>query len=97
MTAYSLPLRIRHVAEAVVVEDAVERALSYVYCEDDPQRRSVTRRVTRADAVVIAQVTARALTEAARNAEKGAPDLSQGRPWGVNGCSRQGVSRGRAP
>lgn len=61
----SLPLRIRRHAESVAVEDAVGRTVSYVYFAEDPQRQSVARRVGREEAIRIAQITARALTEAA--------------------------------
>jgi hypothetical protein len=62
MTPYSLPLRIRRVAEAFVVEDAQATNLAYVYFEEDPKRTGITRRLAVVDAQVVAQRIARALT-----------------------------------
>jgi hypothetical protein len=62
MASYSLPLRIRRVAEAFVVEDAQAINLAYVYFEEDPKRTSITRRLAVDDAQVVAQRIARALT-----------------------------------
>ncbi|MBX9933252.1 MAG: hypothetical protein K2Y56_17245 [Methylobacterium sp.] len=58
-----LPLHIRTVAESVVIKDASGIRLSYIYFEDEPGRRLQMRRVTHAQAIVIAQATVRALTD----------------------------------
>jgi hypothetical protein len=59
---YALPLRIRKAAESFVVEDAGGVALAYVYFEEDPSRRGLVNRLSGADAKVVAQTIARALT-----------------------------------
>ena len=59
----ALPLKIRQVNECFVVEDATGQALTYVYFEDQESRRVAMRRMTKADALRVAQVTARALTD----------------------------------
>lgn len=55
-------------SEAVVVRDAVGTGLSHIYFEDEPIRRQSVRRVTKAEAIEMAKVIARALT-----AQVGAP------------------------
>jgi hypothetical protein len=62
---YTLPLRIRKSGESFAVEDANGVALAYVYFEEDPSRRGLVNRLSGADAKVVAQTIARALTESA--------------------------------
>ncbi|MGD9540635.1 hypothetical protein [Methylocystis sp.] len=59
---YALPLRIRKSGESFAVEDANGIALAYVYFEDEPTRRALVNRLSGADAKVVAQTIARALT-----------------------------------
>lgn len=59
-----LSLRIKTLAEAVAVTDAGGRDAALIYFAT-PERASVMKRVTREQAVEIAKVTARALTDAA--------------------------------
>ena len=56
------PLRITEVGEAIAVLDAVGTHVSYIYHENEPIRRSSTKRVTKAEAVEMAKIIARALT-----------------------------------
>ena len=65
LPAIRLPLRIRTVGEAVAIEDDAGVKLAYVYFEDEPGRREVTRRVTKAEAIALARLMARTLTERA--------------------------------
>ncbi len=60
-----LPLKIRQAAECFIVEDATGQALAYVYFEDLESRRIAMRRITKTDALKVAQITARALTDRA--------------------------------
>lgn len=69
----SMPLRLVEVAEAFAIRDNVGRSVAYVYWCEDEQRRSVAMRLTKAEARCVAQITARALTEAARNAKRAPP------------------------
>jgi hypothetical protein len=62
---YAPPLRIRKSGESFAVEDANGVALAYVYFEEHPSRRGLVNRLSGADAKVVAQKIARALTEAA--------------------------------
>ena len=48
--------------ESFIVEDAHGKALAYVYFEDEPTRRALVNRFSSANAKVIAQTIARALT-----------------------------------
>lgn len=57
----ALPLKIRLAAECYIVEDAMGQALAYVYFEDVESRRVAMRRLTKADALKVAQITTRAL------------------------------------
>ncbi len=57
-----LPLKIRQIAECFIVEDVMGYALAYVYFEDVETRRVAMRRLTKVDALQVAQITARALT-----------------------------------
>ena len=59
----ALPLKIRQVNECFLVEDVSGQALVYIYFEDQESRRVAMRRMTKADALRVAQVTARALTD----------------------------------
>lgn len=68
-----LPLKIRQAGECFEIRDAAGRSVAYFYFEDQEQRRSVMRRLTREQAQACAQATARALTEAVQNAEKAPP------------------------
>lgn len=63
MPKLRFPLTITTVGEAIAVLDAVGSHVSYTYFEDEPIRRQSTKRVTKAEAVEIAQMIARALTE----------------------------------
>lgn len=56
-----------------MIEDAAGRSVAHVYFCGDEQRRGVTKQVSRAEAQRIAQVTARAVTEAAQTQKGGAP------------------------
>ena len=60
--ALILPLKIRLAAECFIIEDATCYALAYVYFEHVVSRRVAMRRLTKADAPKVAQITARALT-----------------------------------
>ena len=62
----TLPLKIRLAAECYVVEDAIGQAITYVYFEDQESRRVAMRRLAKADALRVAQITARALTDVFR-------------------------------
>ena len=68
-----LPLKLRQAGESFEIRDAAGRTVAYVYFEDQEQRRSVIQRFTKAEAKAIAQITARAVTEAVQNAEKAPP------------------------
>ncbi len=59
----TLPLKIRLAAEAYAVDDAAGRALSYTYFDDEPSRRTQTRRFSKDEAREIAQMIARLLTD----------------------------------
>jgi hypothetical protein len=59
---YALPLRIRKSGESFAVEDANGIALTHVYSEDEPTRRTLVTRLSGADAKAVAQTIARALT-----------------------------------
>ena len=63
--ALILPLKIRLAAECFIVADATGQALAYVYFEDVESRRVAMRRLTKAAALKVAQITARALTAGA--------------------------------
>lgn len=79
-TPIRLPLRVRVESEAVVVKDAIGTRLSYICFEDEPIRRSSTKRVTKAEAVEVAKVIARALTAefgALKGASDGVPGMHQ--------------------
>ncbi len=58
-----LPLRIRKVAAAYVIEDAAETQLDFIYFEDDQTRRSAMRLMTEAEAREHAVRVARLLTD----------------------------------
>jgi hypothetical protein len=58
-----LPLRIRKVAAAYVIEDAAETKLSYIYFEDDRTRRSTLKMLTEEEALALAKRVARLLTD----------------------------------
>ena len=58
------------VAGVVVVEDNAKTMVSHIYFEDEPGRRQQTKRVTKAEAIAIAQTIARALTD---EVESGVP------------------------
>ena len=64
-----LPLRVREVAEAYAVEDAIGRAISYTYFERASGQPNVPSRFTKDAAREIAQTIARALTDEAENEE----------------------------
>jgi hypothetical protein len=49
-TPFAKPFTLRQSGESFIVESASERLLAYVYFEDEPGRRDVTRRLTREDA-----------------------------------------------
>jgi hypothetical protein len=60
-----LPLKIRRRAESYAIEDAGGRVIAYFYFEDALElRRTITKRLTEAEAREAAQIAARALTEA---------------------------------
>lgn len=67
--SYPLPLKIRRSAESFAVEDASGRALSYVYFDDGGSLPRSLRRPTDAEAREIAQIIARALTDAAEKSD----------------------------
>lgn len=46
---YALPLRIRKTGEFYVVEDASGVTLAYVYCEEEPTRRGLVKRLSDED------------------------------------------------
>ena len=60
---YFLPLRVRKIGESYVVADINGTALAYVYFEDEPSRRILSKRLSGADAKTVAQTIAQALTE----------------------------------
>ena len=64
-----LPLRVREVAEAYAVEDALGRAVSYTYFERASGEPNVPLRFTKVVAKEIAQIIARAMTDEAENEE----------------------------
>jgi hypothetical protein len=47
---FAKPFTLRQSGESFIVESANGRLLAYVYFEDEPGRRGVTRRLTREDA-----------------------------------------------
>ena len=57
-----LTLKIRQVGECFIIENAAGRVLAYIYFGDQESRRVAVRRMNKADALRIAQITARALT-----------------------------------
>lgn len=67
-----LPLRIHEAQESVAVVDAAETIVSYTYYEDEPGRRLQTKRVTKAEAIELAQTIARAVTERLEDEEPNA-------------------------
>jgi hypothetical protein len=60
---YELPLRIRPVAEAFVVEDAGGKRLSYIYFDDRRDGSRAMTLPTKSEAKALAQRIARALSE----------------------------------
>ena len=60
---FSLPLKIRSVAEAFAIEDAAGRVLSYTYFEDEPSSRTQTRRFSKDEAREITRAIARLMTD----------------------------------
>ena len=63
---FPLPLKIRRHAKSYAIEDAGGRVIAYFYFDDgDELRRTITRRLTKAEAKEAAQIAARALTDAA--------------------------------
>ena len=69
MNMLTLPLKIRLAAECYIVEDAIGQALTYVYFEDQESRRVAMRRLTKTDALRVAQIAARALTDVVRTTQ----------------------------
>lgn len=63
-----LPLRLYQYEESFGIQDAEGYSVCYLYFDDDPKRRIVTKRMTKAEAESVAKQIARALTD---NAEKG--------------------------
>jgi hypothetical protein len=55
------PFRLRRNAESFGIQDSAGRELAYVYFENEPGRRSITRRLTEADALEVARTLARSL------------------------------------
>jgi hypothetical protein len=55
------PVRLRQLAEAFVIEDGDGTAVAYVYFEDDQNRRSLTKRLSKADAEEAAKTMAAAI------------------------------------
>lgn len=64
-----LPLRLYQYDESFGIRDAEGYSVCYLYFDDDPKRRIVTKRMTKAEAESVAKQIARALTD---NAEKAA-------------------------
>ncbi|MGW9332752.1 hypothetical protein [Bosea sp. NPDC055594] len=64
-----LPLRLYQYQESFGIQDAEGYSVCYLYFDDDPKRRIVTKRMTKAEAEIVAKQIARALTD---NAEKAA-------------------------
>lgn len=64
-----LPLRLYQYQESFGIQDAEGYSVCYLYFDDDPKRRIVTKRMTKAEAESVAKQIARALTD---NAEKAA-------------------------
>lgn len=62
---YTLPLKVRRVAEAFIVEESNGVRLAYVYFDDTPAPAGVLGRPSREAAKTIAQRIARALTDGA--------------------------------
>jgi hypothetical protein len=63
MTPLKLPLRITRHASSFAVRDGSGMALAYVYFEDDPTRAVITQQMPEADAMLMAQRIARALSK----------------------------------
>ena len=63
---YTLPLHVRNIGESYIVADMNGVALAYVYFEDEPTRRALTKRLCHDDAKAVAQAIARALTDGAK-------------------------------
>jgi hypothetical protein len=61
-------------AESVSVVDRAGTVLSYTYFEDEPGRRRLMHRVSRNEAVRIAQIIARAVTGPSATATEKAPE-----------------------
>lgn len=59
-----LPLRIVPHAESFGIVDALGVNVSWVYFATTPERQQQTRRVSKEEALRIAQITARAVTDA---------------------------------
>ncbi len=55
------PIRLRQLAEAFIIEDSDGIAIAYVYFEDDQVRRSLTKRLSKADAKDFAKTMAAAI------------------------------------
>jgi K+/H+ antiporter YhaU regulatory subunit KhtT len=55
------PIRLRQLAEAFVIEDGDGTVVAYIYFEDDQNRRSQMKRLTKADAEEAAKIMAAAL------------------------------------
>ncbi len=68
----TLPLKICLTAEAFAIEDAAERMVSYTCFEDEPSRRTQTRRFSKDEARAIAQMIARLLTDVGSEDESAA-------------------------
>lgn len=59
-----LPLRIERLEEAVKVVDANGKAAAYFYTCAERERRLQTNRLSPEEGIALAQITARALTDA---------------------------------
>lgn len=57
----SPPIRLRQLAEAFAIEDGAGVVVAYLYFDDDPNRRSLTKRLTKTEAEEVAKVLAAAL------------------------------------
>ena len=60
----TLPLRIKLAKESVAVIDSCDRIAAYVYFSSIPEHAGAAKRVMQDEAVEIAKVCARALTDA---------------------------------